>query len=160
MIALCTREGDICYIHANRRSCVGKIMRSLADVESFGAIDADADKLLDTCFEDHEAYLDARSHAKFLVLGRKGSGKTAIYRKLLRDARHDSFSFGHDFTDYPWHLHDKQGHAGVPEEHRFLQSWRYLILLTLSKSSPEPGPFATVERLRARRFGKSGTVRG
>jgi Cdc6-like AAA superfamily ATPase len=91
-------------------------MRRLVDVESFGAIDADADKLLDACFEDHEAYLAARSRSKFLVLGRKGSGKTAIYRKLLKDARHDSFSFGHDFTDYPRHLHDKQRHAGVPEE--------------------------------------------
>ncbi len=96
-------------------------------------VDADADKLLDVCFEDHEAYLDAKSHTKFLVLGRKGSGKTAIYRKLMREERYKTFSFGHDFSDYPWQLHDKQGQLGVPEEHRFLQSWRYLILLTLSK---------------------------
>ena len=108
-------------------------MRNLADVESFGAVDADADMLLDKCFEDHEAYLNAKAHNKFLILGRKGSGKTAIYRKLLRESRHDTFSFGHDFSDYPWHFHDRQEHLGVPEEHRFLQSWRYLILLTLSK---------------------------
>ncbi len=106
---------------------------SLAEVDSFGAVDADADKLLDACFEDHEAYLDAKSHVKFLILGRKGSGKTAIYRKLMRERRYDAFSFGHDFTDYPRHLHDEQSQAGVPEEHRFLQSWRYLILLTLSR---------------------------
>jgi len=108
-------------------------MRDMYDVESFGAVDADADKLLDKCFEDHEAYLDAKSHQKFLVIGRKGSGKTAIYRKLLKEKRYHTFSFGHDFSDYPWHLHDKQGHAGVPEEERFVQSWRYLILMTLSK---------------------------
>ena len=57
-------------------------MRELYQVESFGAVDADADELLDTCFEDHEAYLEAKSHKRFLVIGRKGSGKTAIYRKL------------------------------------------------------------------------------
>ena len=66
-------------------------MESLSQVESFGAVDADADKLLDRCFEDHEAYLEAKSHKKFLVIGRKGSGKTAIYRKLLKEKRHDVF---------------------------------------------------------------------
>jgi hypothetical protein len=53
-------------------------MKSMRDVESFGAVDADADRLLEKCFEDHEAYLDARSHKKFIVIGRKCSGKTAI----------------------------------------------------------------------------------
>ncbi len=108
-------------------------MKSLRDVESFGAVDADADRLLEKCFEDHEAYLDARAHKKFLVIGRKGSGKTAIYKKLLREKQFDRFSFGHDFSDYPWALHDKQAGAGVPEEERYVQSWRYLILMTLSK---------------------------
>jgi len=105
----------------------------LSQVDSFGGVDADADKLLEACFEDHEAYLAAKSHNKFLVLGRKGSGKTAIYKKLMQEKRFDAFSFGHDFSDYPWQLHDKQGELGVPEEQRYLQSWRYLILLTLSK---------------------------
>ena len=40
----------------------------LSEVESFGAVDADADKLLDACFEDHEAYREAKSHSKFLIL--------------------------------------------------------------------------------------------
>ena len=108
-------------------------MRRFNEVESFGAIDADADQLLDTCFEDHEAYLDAKAHRKFLIIGRKGSGKTAIYRKVLKETRFDAFSFGHDFSDYPWQLHEKQADMGVPEEERFVQSWRYLVLMTLSK---------------------------
>lgn len=33
-------------------------MRSLADAENFGAIDADNDQLLTHTFEDHEAFLD------------------------------------------------------------------------------------------------------
>ena len=67
-------------------------MKALLDVNEFGAVDADADRLLEQCFEDHEAYLDAKSHRKFLVLGRKGSGKTAIYKKLLRESTYDVFS--------------------------------------------------------------------
>jgi len=108
-------------------------MRSLADTDTFGGLDADTDKLLDSCFEDHEAYLSALKHQRFLVLGRKGSGKTAIFRKLITTRKHDVFTFGHTFTDYPWHHHDKQESIGVPEEERFVHSWKYLILLTLSK---------------------------
>jgi len=46
---------------------------------------------------------------------------------------HDYFSFGHTFTDYPWQHHDPQARAGVPEADRFTHSWKYLILLSLSK---------------------------
>ena len=122
-------------------------MKDLSIVEEFGAVDADADTLLEQCFEDHDAYLDARSHRKFLILGRKGSGKTAIYRKLLRDRSSDQFSFGHDFTDYPWYLHDHQRISGVPDEQRYTQSWRYLISLTVAKillNQDQSQPFQTV----------------
>ena len=58
---------------------------------------------------------------------------SAIYRKLITSRSHDVFSFGHDFSDYPWHHHDKQESIGIPEEEKFVHSWRYLILLTLAK---------------------------
>src|ERR1700730_8799598 len=107
-------------------------MKSLADAELFGAIDADNDDLLFRCFEDHPAYRDVRALSRFLVLGRKGSGKTAIFKILLTQGKHDYFSFGHTFTDYPWQHHDFQARAGVPEADRFTHSWN-LILLSLSK---------------------------
>lgn len=108
-------------------------MNPLDRVESFGGIDADTDALLDQCFEDHEAYLQTKDHSRFLVLGRKGSGKTAIFRKFVSTRAPDVFTFGHTFTDYPWHHHDKQAAVGVPEEERYAHSWRYLILMTAAK---------------------------
>jgi hypothetical protein len=108
-------------------------MASILDIQSFGGIDADTDFLLDECFVDHEAYLSAVARNKFLIIGRKGSGKTAIYRRILRSHQHDIFSFGHTFRDYPWHHHDKQKRIGVPEHECFAHSWKYLILITLSK---------------------------
>ena len=66
-------------------------MRELSEVADFGSVEAMLIPLLDTCFEDHEAYLRAQDHSKFLILGRKGSGKTAIYRKLLGEKAHDRF---------------------------------------------------------------------
>ena len=102
-------------------------------VENFGAIDADEDQLLRDCFQNHPAYTAARAHQRFLVLGRKGSGKTAIFKRLITEREHYVFGFGHTFDDYPWPHHDLQAQAGVPEERRYIHSWRYLILLTLAK---------------------------
>lgn len=108
-------------------------MRALLEVANFGSTDADSDDLLDQAFQDHEAYLEAIAHRKPLVVGRKGSGKTAIFRKIIRTREHDVFAFGHTFSEYPWHHHNLQSMVGVPEEQRFTHSWRYLILLTLAK---------------------------
>jgi len=108
-------------------------MIKLDDILTFGGIDADTDGLLEECFENHEAYIETKAHNKFLVLGRKGSGKTAIFRKYLSTRGYDVFTFGHTFTDYPWHHHDKQAAIGVPEEQRYVHSWRYLILITTAK---------------------------
>lgn len=105
----------------------------LVDVENFGAVDADSDDLLRDCFQDHPAYLDARANKKFLILGRKGSGKTAIYKRLLTDRTYNVFPDGHSFDDYPWHYHDLQAQTGVPEERRYFHSWKYLILISLAK---------------------------
>lgn len=108
-------------------------MRNLRQVESFGGIDADSDDLLEDCFQDHEAYLSLLAHKKPIVLGRKGSGKTAIFRKLVRARQYDVLSFGHTFSDYPWHHHRLQELVGVPTEQRYVGSWVYLILLTMAK---------------------------
>ena len=108
-------------------------MHNLLQVPSFGSTDADSDDLLDQAFEDHEAYTLAVSHRHPLVVGRKGSGKTAIFRKIIRTQQHDFFAYGHTFSDYPWHHHQLQAMVGVPEEQRFVHSWRYLILMTLAK---------------------------
>lgn len=70
---------------------------------------------------------------KFLVLGRKGSGKTAIYRRLLGKDDSTVLAEGYSFEDYPWHHHDLQAEVGVPEERRYVHSWKYLILMNLAK---------------------------
>ncbi|MGB9293956.1 MAG: hypothetical protein WCB64_11665, partial [Desulfobaccales bacterium] len=108
-------------------------MKNLMDVEKFGAIDADNDDLLFECFEDHEAFIDLLNFKKFIIVGRKGSGKTAIFKKLLMTKEQDLFTFGHTFSDYPWQYHDKQAKLGIPDYDKYTHSWKYLIMLTLSK---------------------------
>jgi hypothetical protein len=101
----------------------------LADVKSFGGTDADEDSLLLESFEDHPSYIEMLKHEKFCVVGRKGSGKTAIFKKILTSKAYNVFSLGHTFTDYPWHHHDKQRKMGVPEEQCYVYSWTYLCLI-------------------------------
>lgn len=69
----------------------------LRELDGFGGIDADADALLASCFQDHPAYLDALGHRRFLVIGRKGSGKTAICRQLITRKQHDHFAYGYTY---------------------------------------------------------------
>jgi hypothetical protein len=106
---------------------------TLRTVADFGAIDAESDELLARCFETHASYREATEGRRFLVLGRKGSGKTAIYKKLLLNKAYNTFAVGHSFADYPWHYHDKQVIPSAAEQERYLHSWRYLILLSLAK---------------------------
>jgi hypothetical protein len=108
-------------------------MKQLTEVAHFGAIDADNDDLLLDCFEDHEAFLRVKDRSRFLVVGRKGSGKTAIFKNMLLKTGHDYFCFGHTFSDYPRHHHDLQARVGIPDTDKFTHSWKYLILLTASK---------------------------
>jgi hypothetical protein len=108
-------------------------MKPLDEAEGFGAIDADADALLLDAFEDHEAYLEVLGRRRFLIVGRKGSGKTAIFKKLLTIRRPTFFCIGHTFSDYPWQHHAKQARIGIPDFDKFTHSWKYLILLTTSR---------------------------
>ncbi|MFE9335118.1 P-loop ATPase, Sll1717 family [Streptomyces sp. NPDC006925] len=108
-------------------------MLRISEADNFGAIDADADELLRECFQSHPAYIAARDNKKFLILGRKGSGKTAIFKRFLTDRNPYEFAYGHSFDDYPWQHHDLQAQTGVPEERRYFHSWKYLTLMGLAK---------------------------
>ena len=108
-------------------------MRSLTEAENFGAIDADNDQLLTQTFEDHEAFLELMKMKRFLIIGRKGSGKTAIFKRMITNDDPKMFTFGHTFSDYPWDHHERQARAGIPDSDKFTHSWKYLIMLTASK---------------------------
>ncbi len=108
-------------------------MKSLANVESFGGTDADNDDILLEAFEDHEAYLDVLAMRRHMVIGKKGSGKTAIFKKIITTRSENFFAYGHTFSDYPWHHHERQARVGIPDFDKYTHSWKYLILLSAAK---------------------------
>jgi hypothetical protein len=108
-------------------------MKLLADVNNFGGTDADNDDILLQAFEDHEAYCDVLAFKRHMIIGKKGSGKTAIFKKLLTTKSYDFFAYGHTFSDYPWHYHERQARVGIPDFDKYTHSWKYLILLSAAK---------------------------
>lgn len=108
-------------------------MKAVDTIDSFGGIDADTDDLLYDCFEDHEAFNALLDRKRFIVLGRKGAGKTAMFKRLLQKHEPTFFSLGHTFTDYPWEHHQLQQKKGVPPNQAFTAAWTYFIALTLAK---------------------------
>ena len=108
-------------------------MTNLRELENFGKVDAEEDPYLSECFETHEAFVSAQNHSRFLILGRKGSGKSAIYRKLSELQSHDVFVQGYEFADYPWYYHEQLASAGVPVAQRYAASWQYFMLLMAAR---------------------------
>jgi hypothetical protein len=108
-------------------------MKALASVDNFGGTDADNDDILLQAFEDHEAYLDIIAFRRHMIIGKKGSGKTAIFKKIITTKAPDFFAYGHTFSDYPWHYHEKQARVGIPDFDKYTHSWKYLILLSAAK---------------------------
>ena len=105
----------------------------LFSIKTFGGIDANTDDVLIRSFENHSAYQAASSFAKTIITGRKGSGKSAIYRKIVSYTAWDHFSLGFTFSDYPWDYHATQKQSGVPREECYRESWKYFIGLAFAK---------------------------
>ena len=108
-------------------------MKALINVDNFGGTDADNDDILLQAFEDHEAYLDIIALRRHMIIGKKGRGKTAIFKKIITTKASDFFAFGHTFSDYPWHYHERQARIGIPDFDKYTHSWKYLILLSAAK---------------------------
>src|ERR1035437_2016518 len=78
-------------------------------------------------------YLDIIALRRHMIIGTKGSGKTAIFKKIITTKAPDFFAYGHTFSDYPWHYHEKQARIGIPDFDKYTHSWKYLILLSAAK---------------------------
>jgi hypothetical protein len=108
-------------------------MKSIRDVSAFGAIAAEDDNL-QKYFVKTFVFDDVLTGVKQVVVGRKGSGKTALYLALLERSRSlGHFSVGLTFQDYPWALHYKYASDVTDRYERFLASWKFLIFIELFK---------------------------
>lgn len=116
--------------------------KSIHALDTFGASAAEEDPVL-TYFLATEAVQKIRSGKTLLVLGRKGSGKTALVRHFS-EANPSTASTAPSFRSYPWSVHASRIDAGASQTEAYVASWRYLIavqaattlLATAAKSDP------------------------
>ena len=107
---------------------------------SFGKVSAERDENLDDYFFDNgtlRSLVDNRH--EFLVLGRKGAGKTAVFRHFA--ARHAHYcqpgsSFvGLSLEDYNWNIHKLLANKSAAESLAYKQSWKFVILVEAIKAA-------------------------
>ncbi|MER9237698.1 hypothetical protein [Mesorhizobium sp. M0633] len=102
---------------------------SLRDFDTFGDVAAEDDPVLEY-FLFTNAVESIRNNESFLVLGRKGTGKTAIVRYFTETG--DSTSKALSLRGYPWNVHAQRIDGGASDIEAYVSSWRYLIAVELA----------------------------
>lgn len=105
-------------------------MYSLSDIETFGDVAAEDDAVLEY-FLATNAVKKIEEGRFFLVLGRKGTGKTAIVRHFT-EGRTNSLSKSLNLRGYPWNVHASRIDRGASNIEAYVSSWRYLISVQLA----------------------------
>jgi len=101
-------------------------MGYLADISFFGDVAAEQDATILDYFVRTPAVDAVESARKHLVLGRKGSGKTALVRYFTL-AQPQCISSALNLRNYPWNTHKERVNLGASEIESYVSSWRYLI---------------------------------
>ena len=103
---------------------------SLRPIETFGKVAAEDDAVLDYFLATQAVDLIG-SNSVFLVLGRKGSGKTALVRHFVEGGSR-TVSRAVNLRGYPWPVHAQRLDKGASEVEAYVSSWRYLIAVELA----------------------------
>jgi len=106
-------------------------MNLLEKIENFGAIDAENDTRLIEYFVKTPILRDLYDYKKSIVIGRKGTGKTAIYKYIGQDRINVTSKLL--FKDYPWKIHDNYRNSIVSERESFVYSWEFLFYIEIFK---------------------------
>jgi hypothetical protein len=110
-----------------------------ASIGTFGDVAAEEDDSVLSYFLKTDAVSQIESGRSIIVLGRKGSGKTAL-AKYFANSSDNYLSTSLSLRDYPWNLHERRRNTGASEIEAYVSSWRYLIAVkTLSLLINEKG---------------------
>ena len=101
------------------------INASLSGLATFGDVAAEDDAVLDY-FLKTDAVARIQESKAYLVLGRKGAGKTAIVRYFV-EGKSSTVSKTLNLRGYPWNVHAARIDHGASEVEAYVSSWRYLI---------------------------------
>jgi hypothetical protein len=103
-------------------------------IGTFGSIDAEVD-FDPAFFVPSETWNKVLARDRQIVIGRKGTGKTAIRLALLDRARQEPLMFVTDlrFRDYPWNVQTSIFSTKSGSKARYTEPWLFLMLVELAK---------------------------
>ena len=104
----------------------------ILDWVQFGKVSAERDENLSSYFYDNGALTGAISNSTaFLVLGRKGAGKTALFKHLNSNKadflQGDDILLSQSFEDYNWNIHAVLADETKAASMVYKQSWKFVI---------------------------------
>lgn len=108
------------------------------DRVNFGRVDAEKDdKLLDYFISVGTA--GKALEGKYLVLGRKGAGKSALFRYVASNAKGTVVEL--DLKDYVFRAHRALRDDGVVAAFAYTESWRFAFVIAMFSQSYSSMPF-------------------
>jgi len=116
----------------------------ITDWIEFGQVSAERDeKLSEYFFENGVLQAVISNRHQFLVLGRKGAGKTAVFQHLSSNNQkylaNDDLLISLSLQDYSWDIHKLLSSEGKASSLAYIQSWKYLIYLLALERLIEAG---------------------
>jgi hypothetical protein len=111
---------------------------AIAQVD-FGRVDAEGETNLSEYFVDTGVLSRLISGRKQFVIGRKGSGKTALFL-LATEEKLGRPVLKLDFGDYAWEAHKLIKEAGLIAESSYVASWRFTFLMFACQHWTTHGP--------------------
>ncbi|WP_349618301.1 P-loop ATPase, Sll1717 family [Azotobacter salinestris] len=96
-------------------------------ISTFGEVAAEDDNSILDYFVETDSVAQIFEGNKFLILGRKGSGKTALFRYFNERQSSSTISLPLNLRGYPWSLHAKRADGDSSSAEQYEASWRFLI---------------------------------
>lgn len=105
---------------------------SFSDVD-WGEDEAKNDESLERYFVEFPGYEKILKGKKRYIIGRKGTGKSAILQKLRLQAKSDSTTFYTDISlrDFPLNDFKSLGDRSLQDKSKYVSAWKFLILTEL-----------------------------
>jgi hypothetical protein len=112
---------------------------NILDWINVGKVSAERDDLLSNYFYDNGVLTGTiASPSSFLVLGRKGAGKTAVFKYLTENKKDflgdNEVLISLTFEDYNWNIHSLLSNPDKAESLSYKQSWKFVILVESVKA--------------------------
>lgn len=98
------------------------------NILNFGEVDAESDTRLAEFFVDTGVLNRLGDGSRQFVIGRKGSGKTALFQQAQTTLK-GTHTIPMEFSEYAWEQHKAVKELGLPAEGTYTASWAFTFLI-------------------------------